>query len=51
MHRLAKIIHSYSVECGIVSPNRENTLPDPLNVEFKLGEQSFTKDKCEDNNN
>lgn len=31
MHRLAKIIHSYSVECGIVSANRLNELPDPPN--------------------
>lgn len=31
MHRLAKIIHSYSVECGIVSPNFINEVPNPPN--------------------
>lgn len=37
MHRLTKILHSYSVECGIVSPNKQNMLPDPPNSNFKLG--------------
>lgn len=31
MYKLAKIIHSYSVECGIISANKLNLLPDPLN--------------------
>lgn len=46
MHRLAKIIHSYSVECGIVSPNKENVLPDPLNINFKLENKGFIVDKA-----
>ena len=31
MYKLAKIIHSYSVECGIISVNKLNLLSDPLN--------------------
>ena len=34
MYRLAKIIHSYSVECGIVSPINMNDLPDAPNQDF-----------------
>lgn len=50
MHRLAKIIHSYSVECGIVSANKMNSLPDPPNLDFKLEEKGLILDKCEDIN-
>ena len=31
MYRMAKIIHAYTVECGIISANKLNWLPDPLN--------------------
>ena len=34
MYRLAKIIHSYSVECGIMSANKLNNLPNPQNDDF-----------------
>lgn len=27
MYRAARIIHSYSIECGIISANHVNTLP------------------------
>ena len=50
MHKLAKIIHSYSVECGIVSPNVMNDLPEAPNQSFELGEKTFTKDEYEKNN-
>ncbi len=50
MHRLAKIIHSYSVECGIVSPNKMNMLPDLPNLGFKLGDTGIKLDRSEDNN-
>ena len=50
MHKLAKIIHSYSVECGIVSPNVMNDLPEAPNQSFELGDKTFTKDEYEKNN-
>jgi len=31
MHRLANIIHSYSLECGIISPTKQNIVPRPMN--------------------
>ncbi len=34
MYRLANIIHSYSLECGIISSNKLNVIPDPINTEF-----------------
>lgn len=34
MHKIAKIIHSYSLECGIISPVRQNLVPKPMNEDF-----------------
>lgn len=39
MHRLANIVHSYSLECGIISASKPNTVPEPMNGEFKLNEK------------
>lgn len=35
MHKTAGIIHSYSLECGLISSNSLNYLPDPSNKTFK----------------
>jgi cytosolic carboxypeptidase protein 5 len=37
MHRMANIIHSYSLECGIIAPTKHNQVPSPMNGEFELG--------------
>jgi hypothetical protein len=50
MHKLAKIIHSYSIECGIISPNKVNELPEPLNVGFTLEGKGIVLEPNEDNN-
>lgn len=34
MHRIANIIHSYSLECGIISSVRQNSVPQAMNKEF-----------------
>jgi hypothetical protein len=44
MHKLTGIIHSFSLECGIVSSNQLNTLADPSNIDFKVGDLGFEKD-------
>jgi cytosolic carboxypeptidase protein 5 len=49
MHRMAKIIHSYSLECGIISPNTVNVLPDPINQDFEVKGLGFASDPCENN--
>jgi hypothetical protein len=41
MHRLANIIHSYSLECGIISAIKPNIVPPPLNQDFKIGEKGL----------
>jgi hypothetical protein len=49
MYRLANIIHSYSLECGIISTNKLNTIPDPTNSEFEINGKSLIQDPYEDN--
>ena len=34
MHKIANIIHSYSLECGIISTIKQNVVPQPMNKEF-----------------
>ena len=34
MHKLTGIIHSYSLECGLISSNVLNELPEPANLEY-----------------
>ncbi len=51
MYRLANIIHSYSLECGIISSNKLNIIPDPINSEFEIKEKGFLQDSNEDNKN
>lgn len=36
MHRLANIIHSYSLECGIICAIKNNVVPPPLNPDFQI---------------
>ena len=51
MYRLANIIHSYSLECGIISTNKLNMIPDPINTEFAIKDKGFHQDTYEDNKN
>lgn len=37
MHRIANIIHSYSLECGIISANKHSIVPTAPNEDFTLG--------------
>jgi hypothetical protein len=37
MHRIANIIHSYSLECGIISANKHSIVPTAPNEGFTLG--------------
>lgn len=37
MHRMASIIHSYSLECGIIAPLKQNPIYPPLHRDFELG--------------
>ena len=50
MHKLTGIIHSFSLECGLISSNQLNHLPEPSNPEFRVGDLGFEKDAIEDNN-
>ena len=36
MYKVADIIHSYSLECGILSPNNLNTPTEPPNTNFSV---------------
>ena len=47
MHKEANIIHSYSLECGIISANSVSTVPEPSNKSFKVGEKGFVSDNFE----
>jgi hypothetical protein len=47
MYKTANIIHSYSVECGIISPNHANLMPEPINRDFKIGNKGFVTDSLE----
>lgn len=46
MYRLANIIHSYSLECGIISSNKLNMIPDPINGDFEINGKGFVSDPC-----
>lgn len=50
MHKLTGIIHSFSLECGLISSNQLNQLPDPCNSDFKVGDLGFERDPIEANN-
>ncbi len=47
MHKEANIIHSYSLQCGIISANNENVIPEPSNAEFKVGSKGLVREKLE----
>lgn len=49
MYRLANIIHSYSLECGIISANKINVIPDPVNTQFQINDKRFVPDPLENN--
>jgi hypothetical protein len=49
MHKAANIIHSYSLECGIISPNHINEVCEPTNKDFKIADKGFLPDKAEEN--
>jgi len=51
MYRLANIIHSYSLECGIISSNKINVIPDPINSDFEINDKGFIRDEEESNKN
>ena len=41
MHRIAHIIHSYSLECGIISANKHSIVPHTPNEEFTLADRGI----------
>ena len=50
MHKESKIIHSYSLECGIISANTVDTVPEPSNSLFKTSDKGFKSEAIEDSN-
>lgn len=48
MHKAANIIHSYSLECGIIAPNHINEVCAPINREFKVADKGFVADPIEE---
>lgn len=48
MHKEANIIHSYSLECGIISANNLNVSPEPSNLNFTIDERGFVKEAIEE---
>lgn len=51
MHKTAGIIHSYSLECGLISSNTLNYLPDPPNKAFTHAQYGLIEDEMENNEN
>ena len=45
VYRLANIVHSYTLECGIVSCNSMNNLPDAMNKDFSLNDKGLPEDE------
>ena len=45
MHRLAGVIHSYSLECGIIAATRPNAVPGAPNREFGIGEKGLVEEE------
>lgn len=48
MHKAANIIHSYSLECGIIAPNHINEVCAPVNREFRVTDKGFVVDAMEE---
>ena len=47
MHKEANIIHSYSLECGIISAINFNTIPEPSNTDFRADGKGFLPEEIE----
>ena len=48
MHKQANIIHSYSLQCGILSANNSTVIPEPSNRQFKVGKKGFVSEPFEE---